>query len=105
MSMKIVSALALLLSANLANAMDGVFDRSAEINNYVTQLNSSATRNNLYLWREQFISPASAMKGWRRRFQIDCCVTHHISTHSLAHGWYERSPLPAIQSPKTHCPK
>jgi hypothetical protein len=47
MSMKIVNALVLLLSANLANAMDGEFDRSAEIDQYVAQLNSNVTHKQL----------------------------------------------------------
>lgn len=47
MSMKIVNALVLLLSANLATAMDGVFDRSAEVDQYVAQLNSNATQDQL----------------------------------------------------------
>ena|GEM_PF-3591498 len=41
MSMKIVKVLALLLLCNLANAMDGVFDRSEEVNRYVGMLGSS----------------------------------------------------------------
>lgn len=47
MSMKIVSALGLLLACNLANAMEGVFDRSAEIDQYVAQLNGTATQAEL----------------------------------------------------------
>lgn len=47
MSMKIVKALGLLLVCNLANAMDGVFDRSAEIDQYIAQLNGTATQAEL----------------------------------------------------------
>ncbi len=47
MSMKIVNVLGLLLSFNLANAMDGAFDRSAEVDQYVAHLNSTATQEQL----------------------------------------------------------
>ena len=45
--MKIVNVLVLLMSFNIANAMDGVFDRSAEVDQYVAQLNSTATQEEL----------------------------------------------------------
>ncbi len=47
MSMKIVNVLGLLLAFNLAHAMDGVFDRSAEVDQYVAQLSSTATQEQL----------------------------------------------------------
>lgn len=45
--MKIVNVLGLLLAFNLANAMDGVFDRSAEIDQYIAQINGTATQEEL----------------------------------------------------------
>ena len=47
MSLKIPVLMGLLLSFNAANAMDGVFDRSAEIDQYIAQLNSKTTQDEL----------------------------------------------------------
>lgn len=47
-SMKVMCALAMLLLCNLASAMDGVFDRSAEIDGYIATLNSHATQEELF---------------------------------------------------------
>lgn len=47
MSMKITKVLGLMLALNTAHAMDGVFDRSAEIDQYIAQLNSTATQEAL----------------------------------------------------------
>lgn len=47
MSKKITTVLGLLLSFNLAHAMDGVFDRSAEIDQYIAQLSGNATQEEL----------------------------------------------------------
>lgn len=47
MSMKIANTLVLLLACNLAHAMDGVFDRSAEIDQYIAQLDRSTSNQQL----------------------------------------------------------
>lgn len=47
MSLKITCVPGLLLSFNLASAMDGEFDRSSEITQYIAQLNSNATQEEL----------------------------------------------------------